>query len=122
MALLYTVPTALSQFSFVQFKAVMGIADIDEPTYSLILKSIFDILNTQYDIDINASTALTLTHDMVYAIYRHAKFIFEMQSKNLDVVDTVADASGNRTSFKVKVPTDVLSTYKMYSPILPALL
>jgi len=118
MALVYETPTALSQFSFIQFKTTMGIADVDEPSYALILKSIFDTLLTQFSIDIDSVTEIT--YDFTFAIYRHAKFIHEVSKKNLDVINKVADSSGNRTEYKNVIPKEIISTYKMYSPIPPA--
>jgi len=120
VAITYETPTALSQFSFVQFKTTMSVSDIDEPTFALILRSIFANLLVQYDIDID--TVTEMTYDFSFAIFRHAKFIFEVQKQNLDVIQKTSDASGNRTTFKVQTPKDVISVYKMYSPILPALL
>ena len=112
--------TGLEHFSFSQFKAVMSVSDIDEPTYALILRAIFAQLQVQYEISIEASTSIT--SDMVFAIYRHAKFLFEVHNGNLDVLESVSDSSGNKTKYKVKVPIDIASTYKMYSPVAPALL
>jgi len=120
MAFIYDDPTALEQFSFAQFKAVMGVTEIDEPTYALILRAIFDNLLIQFDIDIDAATEITF--DFTYAIYRHAKFIFEVQKQNLDVIEKTSDPSGNRTTFKVQIPIELIAVYKMYSPIEPALL
>lgn len=120
MALVYEAGDALSQFNFIQFKTVMNIADIDEPSYAIILKAVFDNLLTQYEIDID--TLEVLTYDLVFAIFRHAKFIFEVHHKNLDVIEKTSDASGNKTTFKITVPKEVMATYKMYSPVAPAIL
>ena len=120
MALVYTDPTALSQFNFVHFKNSMGISDMDETAFVLIIRAIFDNLLTQYEIDID--TLNSITYDFTLAVYRHAKFLHEVQKQNLDVIAKTSDASGNRTTFKVEVPKDISATYKMYSPVAPALL
>ena len=120
MAIEYETPTALAQFSLIQFKTVMKIADIDEATYSMILRAIFDNLNTQYDIDVDNLTEITF--DFTLAVYRHAKFLFELLDKNLDVIDKTSDTSGNKTTFNAQPPKEVCSVYKMYSPVAPALL
>ena len=120
MALEYEASTALSQFSFTQFKTVMDIADIDEPTYALILRAIFDTIDTQHEIVIDDLGVIT--NDLIYAIYRHAKFVFEVQKNKLDIISKTADSSGNRTTFIVEVPTEVRSVYRMYSPSGPAFL
>ena len=120
MGLEYEASTALSQFSFTQFKTVMDVADIDEPTFALILRAIFDTLNTQHEIVIDELEEIT--NDLIYAIYKHAKFVFEVQKNKLDIISKTADASGNRTTFKVEIPTEVRSIYRMYSPSGPAFL
>jgi len=118
MAVIYETPTALSQFNFTQFKAVMGVSDIDEPTYSLLLRSVFDHIKTVHDIDVD--TVASLTYDLVFAIYRHTKFMFEVHNKNLDIIEKTSDTSGNKTEYKVETPKDIISTYRMYSPNAPA--
>jgi hypothetical protein len=105
----------LEHFSFTQFKVVMAIADIDEATYALILRAIFDQLLIQYEIDLSKATSISF--DLTFAIYKHAKHLFEVHKNNLSVLDSVADSAGNRTSYKISIPTEVMSTYKMYSPV-----
>lgn len=112
--------TVLESFNFVQFKTVMNIADIDEATYALILRGVFARLETQFEIVLDDLTEISA--DFVFAIYRHAKFIFDTYKNNLDTIKSTSDASGNRTTFDAKAPQDVISTYKMYSPVPPALL
>ena len=106
--------TALESFNFTQFKTVMGVSNIDEATYGLILRAIFARLKTVHSIDLNVVT--DISEELVYAIYRHAKFIFEVHKGNLDVIKSTADSSGNRTKFDVETPSAVTGIYKMYSP------
>ncbi len=120
MSLIYETPTALSQFNFIQFKAVMDVADIDDTTYVVILRSIFAYLLKAHRIDIDNLDELT--YDLIYAVYRHAKFIFETQKNKLDTISQMTDASGNKTTFEVETPSDVISVYKMYSAVPPAFL
>lgn len=54
--------------------------------------------------------------DLQYAIFQHAKFIFESQKKLTSIVDSVTDATGNKATYKVKPPTSILMTYSEYSP------
>ena len=112
--------TALESFNFIQFKAIMGISDIDEPTYALILRAVFDNLETEHEILVDDLESIT--SDLVFAVYRHAKFIFEVHKSNLDTIKSTSDSSGNRTTFEVKTPADVIATYKMYSARPPAYL
>lgn len=112
--------SALEQFNFIQFKAVMNIADIDEPTYALILRAVFANLKIQYLIDVETLTSIS--DDMVYAIYRHSAFLFDIYKNNLDTIKSVSDTSGNRTSYQIDTPVAVISIYKMYAEIPPAYL
>jgi len=120
MGLTYETPTALSQFNFIQFKTVMDIADIDEATYGIILRSIFGSLLKIHRIDVDILEEMT--YDFIYAIYRHAKFIFDTQKNKLDTIKQMTDISGNKTTFEVETPLDIISVYKMYSPVAPAFL
>lgn len=54
--------------------------------------------------------------DLQYAIFQHAKFIFESQKKLTSVIDSVTDATGNKATYKVKPPTSILMAYAEYSP------
>jgi len=112
--------SALESFNFIQFKTVMGISDIDEPTYALILRAVFDNLETQHEIIIDDLTSIT--SDLVFSIYRHAKFIFDVHKNNLDTIKSTSDSSGNRTTFDAETPRDIAAVYKMYSPRPPAYL
>ena len=112
--------TVIEQFSFIQFKTVMNIADIDEPTYALILRAVFANLEVQHEIVVD--DLLEITSDLVFAIYRHSKFLFDTYKNNIDTIKSTSDSSGNKTTFEAKTPKDVIATYKMYSPRLPAIL
>jgi len=112
--------TPLELFGFTQFKTVMNVSDIDEPTYALILKGIFAYLMMVHEIDVDNLTEIT--DDFIYAIYRHATYMHYIQATNAMNTQTASDASGNRVVFDVKPPKDIISVYKMYSPVPPALL
>jgi len=112
--------TNLELFNFIQFKTVMNISDVDEATYALILKAIFDDLEVQHSIIID--TLPSISSNLVFAIFRHAKFIFEVYKNNLDTIEGTSDSSGNKTTFKMDTPKDIVSTYRMYSPEPPAYL
>lgn len=110
----------MEAFNFIQFKTVMNISDIDEATYALILKAVFANLEVQHEIVLDDLTEIT--SDLVFAIYRHAKYTFDVYKNNIDTLKSTSDASGNKTQYAAEAPTEVLSTYKMYSPVLPAIL
>lgn len=54
--------------------------------------------------------------DLQYAIYQHAKFLFESQKKNTSIIDSVTDATGNKATYKSKPSTMITSVYSEYSP------
>lgn len=54
--------------------------------------------------------------DLQYAIFQHAKFIYESQKKLTNIIDSVTDTAGNKVSYKVKPPAGVLLSYAEYSP------
>lgn len=54
--------------------------------------------------------------DLQYAIFQHAKFIYESQKKLTSVIDSVTDATGNKATYKVKPPSSILMAYAEYSP------
>lgn len=60
--------------------------------------------------------------DLQYAVFQHAKFIYESQKKLTSVIDSVTDATGNKASYKARIPTTIAMTYLEYSPDSPALL
>ena len=107
-------------FSFATFKVVSGIADAEEVKYSLVLRSIFELLSLQYEIDIDTLDPIPFL--LQNAIYEHAVFLYKLDSKGLNLISSVTDSAGNKTSYRVTVPKDILSVYKMVSPSLPALL
>jgi len=104
----------LEQFNYIQFKTVMNVSDVDEATYGLILRAIFANLEVQHTIIIDELQEVT--SDFVYAVYRHAKFIFDTYKGNLDTIKSTSDSSGNRTTYEVKIPMDIRAVYKMHSP------
>lgn len=175
----------MQQFSFTTFKQVMEISDIEEPTYSFILRSIFSYLKKTYSIDLSKTESFTIGTgstttsvvlpyttsleidqvmrigneevfitggtsdillttttvtvspalstapiagtsalvflqvapiDLQYAIFQHAKFIFESQKKLTSIIDSVTDVAGNKATYKVKPPTSILMAYAEYSP------
>lgn len=54
--------------------------------------------------------------DLQYAIYQHAKFLFESQKKNTQIVDSVTDTAGNKATYKSKPSGMVTAVYAEYSP------
>ena len=60
--------------------------------------------------------------DLQYAIFQHAKFIYEGQKKLTSIIDSVTDASGNKATYKAKLPVTITSTYLEYSPTVVAFL
>ena len=80
------------------------------------------------NLTVTVSTAFTLVptsitvytqipyEDLQYAVFMHAKFLFEYQKKNAQIIDSVTDTAGNKVSYKVKPPETVLSVYLEYSP------
>lgn len=169
-------------FSFINFKNAFEVNDIDEATYSLILRNIFAYLRRVHGIDVAdeveyvttgatttteiivdidtaigvgmmleagteyreivavindelvGTTTITLNSalssiptsvvinktivdfDLQFAIYTHAKYLFESYRKNAYILDSVTDANGNKATYKPKPPTMVEYTYMEYSP------
>jgi len=99
----------------------MGISDISEETYAFVLRSVFKYVNTFHSIDLFADD-FVLEEDLQYAMYIHAKYIYENQIKNTAVVTNAKDSAGNTVAYNPKLPSIVHSTYKAYSPIEPAIL
>lgn len=125
-----------STFTFGTFKAVMGISDVSEEAYAFILRTVFAYVKKVHSIDVTAfsdnevvlaegelPTIITMPEDLQYAMFKHAKFLYEVQVKGSDLVDSVKDSGGNTTRFKDPVlPSVITSTYRMYSPIEPVYL
>lgn len=169
-------------FNFGIFKSTMDVADIDEITYSFILRMVFSHLKKIYGINLDSeitltpitgsttssiivpyntglvvdqlvvsgsseseviavSSNITLTEttitvspafalvptsilvkltvvpfDLQYAIYQHAKFLFEAQKKNTSIVSAITDSAGNKVTYNTKPPGLITSTYLEYSP------
>lgn len=67
---------------------------------------------------VNTNVVFYLTvvqFDLQYAIYQHAKFLFEGQKKNTQVVDSVTDTAGNKATYKAKPSKMITSVYLEYS-------
>ena len=66
------------------------------------------------------STALVFLQiapiDLQYAVFQHAKFIYESQKKLTSVIDSVTDTTGNKATYKSKPPVGIAMTYSEYSP------
>jgi hypothetical protein len=62
---------------------------------------------------------IILTYDLQYAIFKHAKFIFENQKRLTNTIDSVSDNNGNKVSYKVQPTKDITNVYLAYakSPI-----
>jgi len=154
----------------------MAISDIDEATYSFIIRSIFNYLKKTFGIDLEATQVITplagtttssivvsstvnllaeqeiisgteisyitsidsltsfsispsfttipttatvhttlVPFELQYAIYQHAKFLFEVQTKNINIVSGVHDSVGGRVSYKDKLPMSIINVYREYS-------
>lgn len=167
----------IKYFSFTAFKSAMEINDIDEATYSFLLRSVFRYLSQKYSIDVEASQSFTtdassttssivvpltdtivvgqlvdgehevvavsstetlttftvspayvtvpatvsiqttlVPFDLQHAIYQHTKFLFESQKRNTSIIDSITDATGNKVSYKTKIPAFISSVYAEYSP------
>lgn len=77
--------------------------------------SVAPVLNT------DITVLLTVVdYDLQYAIFQHAKFIYEGQKKQTSIIDSVTDANGNKASYKVVPPVSVISAYREYSDNPPA--
>ena len=107
-------------FSFTTFKAVSGATDAEEAKYSLVLRSIFELLNLQYAIDIDTLDPIPVM--LENAIYEHAAFLFKIDAKGLNLISSVTDTAGNKTNYSITTPKEILAVYKMNSSIAPALL
>lgn len=106
-------------YSFTQFKAVMDVSDISEEAYAFVLKTVFQYVNKVHAIDLSEIDPDDLTEDFVYAMYIHAKYIYEHQVKNVPTVSTVKNPGGGSVSYARKLPPIINSTYRMYSPLDP---
>ena len=167
----------IKYFTFTAFKSAMDITDIDETTYSFLLRSVFRYLTQKYNIDIEATQSFTTSvtstissivvpvtdtiilgqlvdgehevisvtsigtittftvspaytsvpttvsiqltivpFDLQHAIYQHTKFLFESQKRNTSIIDSITDATGNKVSYKTKIPSFISSVYAEYSP------
>lgn len=169
----------IKYFNFTSFKLAMEITDIDETTYSFLLRSVFRYLTQKYNIDVEATQSFTpdvssttssivvpltdnilvgqlvdgehevltvindettelttftispaylatpttisvqltlVPFDLQHAIYQHTKFLFESQKRNTSIIDSITDATGNKVSYKTKIPAFISSIYAEYSP------
>lgn len=85
-------------------------------TTTITVSPAFTLVPTSVDID-----TTIVEFDLQYAIYLHAKYLFESQKKNTFILDSVTDSQGNRATYKLKPPALVSSIYLEYSPNAPAL-
>lgn len=107
-------------FDFTTFKTLSGITDAEEPKYALVLRSIFDLLKLQYEIDMDVLSYVPYV--LQNAIYEHATFLYKVDSKGLNIISSITDTAGNKTSYDVTTPKEILAIYKMLSPTAPAFL
>jgi len=122
----------MNTFTFGTFKAVMDVSDVNQEAYSFILRTIFQYMLKVHSIDIDnyidysditSTTVIIPPEDLQYAIFKHAKHLFDVQSKGTDNVDSVKDSGGNTVKYREpKLPSMITSTYRMYSPIEPVIL
>ena len=109
-------------FTYTNFKSVMDISDISEGSYAFVMRTVFQYVLKVHRIDVDDPTADDLTEDLQYAMFMHAKFIYETQVKNTAVVSASKDSAGNTVTYATKMPKIIESTYRMYSPIEPVIL
>ena len=107
-------------FNYVDFQQTMGITEISEPAYGLILRSVVAYLNNLYGIEIDSN--YKVPYDLKYAIYRHAQYLYETQDLKSDILQAAAEGGGNRAVFSPKLPSDIKLIYKFYSPNLKIVL
>lgn len=127
---------AISTFTFGTFKSVMGVSDVSEEAYAFILRTVFKYALKVHSIDLDEfvdnevvlgvdedPTFIEVPEDLQYAVFRHAKYLYEVQTKGVEIVDSVKDSGGNTSKFReAKLPSIITSTYRMYSPIEPIIL
>jgi len=109
-------------FSYTNFKAVMDISDIAESTYAFVMRTVFQYVLKVHVIDIDNIDPEDITEDLQYAMYLHAKYIYETQVRNTPVVESSKDSGGNTVKYNTKMPSIITSTYRMYSPSEPVLI
>lgn len=121
----------MNTFTFGTFKAVMDVSDINQEAYAFILRTVFEYAKTVHLIDFDnytgpiagTTTILSIPMDLQYAVFRHAKHIYDVQKLGTDNVASIKDAGGSTTSYRApKMPSSVSSTYRMYSPTEPIIL
>jgi len=105
-------------FNFITFKEVTGISSIDEEAYSFILRAVFDNIKALYLIDIDKM--ISVPNDLSFAIYSHAKVLFESVKNNVSLVESLGDSSGNRTKFSPRLPKEIITVYRIYANTPPA--
>lgn len=105
-------------FNYTTFKSIMDISDISEETYAFILRSVFQYVSKVHTIDVTGP----MTEDLQYAIFMHAKYIYESQVKNTALIASAKDPSGGSVIYNTRLPAIIESTYKMYSPNDPVIL
>ena len=126
----------VNTFTFGTFKEVMDISDISEETYAFILRAVFKYVLKVHSIDLEEfvdnevvlavgeePTFIPIPEDLQYAVFKHAKYLYEIQVKGVEIIDSVKDSGGNTSRFReAKLPALITSTYRMYSPIEPIIL
>jgi hypothetical protein len=100
-------------FNFTVFKSVMEVSDIDEGTYSFVLRAVLLYIKRTFGIDLDTYTDVPL--DLQYAIFQHAKYLFDYQKKSISTVGIVMDSNGNRVTHRAVPPTASIYVYKEYS-------
>lgn len=109
-------------FTYTGFKSIMDVPDITEETYAFVLRTVFKYVNTVHSIDIDNTDSSDISEDLQYAMFIHAKFIYETQIKNASVVSSAKDSAGNSVTYKTELPSIITSTYRMYSPLDPVVI
>jgi len=107
------------KFNFILFKNAMQASDQAEATYSIILRAVFQELKTLYSIDIEEFAEIP--DDLVYAIFRHTKYLYDIQENSVDVMGYISSSDSNRVNFSPEFPKEVLNTYRQYSQTAPAI-
>ena len=106
-------------FNFIVFKEAMNVSDQAEATYSIILRSVFQELKNTYSVDIDSMAEVPA--DLVYAIFRHVKYLYDVQEHSADVMGYSASSDSNKATYKPEFPKEIINTYRQYSTIPPAI-
>lgn len=100
-------------FTFTAFVSYTNAAEVTQSKYALILRNIFEYVNSVYEIDFD--TLLDIPFDLQLAVFEHAKWVYEVSDKSANLVASVTDSNGSKVTYKVTMPTIITRTYERYS-------